>query len=108
MMSIVMRRLEGLDPRTRESIIANLERRLGHSIEEIREYERAFVERELRALLWIETGDGSYVTHGEESGSVELHKTAEPGTCPSCNEKGLISENGCSRCVSCGFGKCDV
>ncbi len=27
--------------------------------------------------------------------------------CPSCNQKGLKTENGCDVCVMCGYSKCD-
>lgn len=108
MLSSVMRMLEGLNEQVRESVIRSLELRLGHSLEEAAEYERAFIEQELRALLWIETEDDSYVTQPQRCEPERLHKTAERGTCSSCNEKGSIFENGCSRCLFCGFGTCDV
>ena len=27
--------------------------------------------------------------------------------CPSCNQKGLKTENGCDVCIVCGYSKCD-
>jgi ribonucleoside-diphosphate reductase alpha chain len=34
-------------------------------------------------------------------------QVAQGGTCPDCNESSLIFENGCYKCTSCGYSKCE-
>ncbi len=34
-------------------------------------------------------------------------REAKGGTCPDCRENSLIFENGCYRCGSCGYSKCE-
>jgi len=97
--------LSGVDAETRNRIIWGLEQRLGHPVEETADYEQAFVERELRVLLWIEDVKDASESNGT---NCDAHYRTGLEPCPSCNEAGLVFENGCSRCVFCGFGKCDV
>jgi ribonucleoside-diphosphate reductase alpha chain len=34
-------------------------------------------------------------------------KGSSGGTCPDCHESSLIYENGCYKCVNCGYSKCE-
>ena len=47
-----------------------------------------------------------------EEGSTEKNISEEEinvnfRICPSCNQKGLKTENGCDVCIVCGYSKCD-
>ncbi len=42
----------------------------------------------------------------EDGGSKVENSTVHKDLCPSCGAASLIFEEGCSKCVSCGFSKC--
>lgn len=108
MNTVVLRALEQLEPGMGKRIRQGLEMRLGHSLDELSEAEQAFVEREMQMYFWVEgVRPIANSTNGVPTASTSNNEPTMT-KCPSCNEQGLIQENGCSRCVLCGFGKCDV
>ena len=47
------------------------------------------------------------VATNEKSNQKEAMMNASFRICPSCNQKGLKTENGCDVCIVCGYSKCD-
>lgn len=94
---IALDRLRGFDEQIRGNVIAQVEYFLQRPLSSIRECEEEFAMRQIEIYLQIETG-GEFIA--DEGLKAEF--------CNSCQEEGLINENGCWRCVCCGFAKCDI
>jgi len=90
-------RLSAYPEQTRTNVISGVEYFLQRPLSDIQPHEEDFAMRQIEIYLQIETG-------GEFSTDPTL--TAE--FCNSCGDEGLINENGCYRCVFCGYAKCDL
>jgi ribonucleoside-diphosphate reductase alpha chain len=51
----------------------------------------------------------NYVAKGPEAPlqMAAPKRSSQGGTCPACHENALVFENGCYRCNSCGYSKCE-
>ena len=53
----------------------------------------------------VENNNQDTVFQNNENSTQEIN--ANFRICPSCNQKGLKTENGCDVCIVCGYSKCD-